>query len=233
MKFLAGLLGAGLLGATVVGSGGAYAAAPTIQAVSVDGYQLAVQGSNWGSSVRVVFTLALGANTYGVELRTTKEGTFEVGAKKLNLCHGSRYWSRDFVGNEADGPIGDPVCGSKPKTSRLVVLSGKAVTVKVTTVTRVAHRSTTVIRRGNAVYLWERGATSPKFMPTVPEKYFDIIGAGQAARPGCRTSKCAQGFWWEWIGMKPGRTYIALTPWCNGQACPENFIVAIPVRIRK
>jgi hypothetical protein len=193
---------------------------------------LAAQGTGWAPKARVTFTLALGPNTYGVELRTTASGTFEVGARKANFCYGSRYWARDLSGNQAYGPIGDPYCAPHATTSRLVVLQGERIKPKVTRVVGTGGGKTAIILVGDALYLWEKGTTSPALKPAASDRFFALIGAGRASSPACRQSSCPAGFFWKWIGMQPGRTAISLTPWCGTGPCPEQYVMALSIRIK-
>jgi hypothetical protein len=229
--FVAFSLGVSLAGG--ISSPAGAAGQPTIQPVGVPGYMLAAQGSGWPADARVTFTLTLGPKTYGLELRTTKSGMFEVGAKKVDFCHGSLYSARDFSGDRASGPVGDPYCAPHASTSRLVVLQGRQIKPKITRLYGTNHSNPTRMLVGDALYLWEKGKTSPAFMPTAPDKYFSLIGHGQAPSPACTKSACGPGFYWRWIGMKPARTDITLVPWCGGQLCPENYVIAVPVDIKR
>jgi hypothetical protein len=223
---------AGILLAGASSPAAAAASQPTIGPIDVPGYQFAVQGTGWAPNASVTFTLKLGANTYGLELTTTKDGTFVVGAKKVDFCHGSMYWARDFSGNRASGPVGDPYCAPHASTSKLVVLAGTRITPKVWRRYGLPGSKATTIVVADALYLWEKGTASPDFMLNAPDEYFTLIGQGQAPSPTCSKSACGPGFYWEWIGMKPGSTDIVLSPWCNGNPCPEQYVVAVPVTIK-
>jgi len=211
---------------------------PTLETISASGYQLAVQGTGWAPEARVTFTLALGNNEdLGLELTTTKSGHFEVAVKQVDFSHRFRFWARDFSGHTVMGPIGDPCpsCGSS--TSGLVVLEGKQWTPRVTRVEGIGNGKAVLIKVGAALWLWEKAKASstgpsPAYIPTAPDAYFSLVSYGYLAVLCPITAhNCSSGFFWEWIGMKPGQTGIALRPWCGTNPCPQDYIVELPVRI--
>jgi hypothetical protein len=139
-----------------------------------------------------------------------------------------------MAGHVAFGPIGDPYCPPNAYTSSLVVLQGALIRPRVTTIYGSSHGKIIVIKRGDSIHLWESGKSSPKLMPSAPDKYFSLIGHGwlpvacAAVGPGCTA-----GFYWQWIGMRLGKTNIVLQPWCGDHACPQNYLIDIPIVIER
>ncbi|HEV3312518.1 MAG TPA: hypothetical protein VG815_18550 [Chloroflexota bacterium] len=206
---------------------------PAIQPVQVPGFFEGWLGTGWAPNAIVTFSLSQRGFTYGLELRTTKAGTFEIGINDLDLCFGDVIQARDLLGHET-GIVGDPVCpkGTKVTTPRLVVIHSHRVHPKVAYIFGTGHGKTTVIHMGGALYLWEKGTSSPAWVPTASDAYFSLIGHERAPGPAaCAPKWCDSGFFWEWIGLKAGKTVIALQPWCNGGPCPQDVILALPVTI--
>jgi len=201
------------------------ASTPTLQPASVKGFQLAVAGTGWPAKARVTFTLRLGATVYGMELRTTKHGSFEVGARHVDFCHGSRFWARDLSGDQVFGPVGDPYCPPNSYTSNLIVLHGKRMKPKITRIQGSGTGKPVVILQGNGLYLFEQGESTPAYVPSAPHRYFSLIQHGRLA-VACSgsTLSCTPGFYWEWIGMAAGKTPIVLRPPSLKGACDKSCV---------
>ena len=197
--------------------------APELSWTTVAGYRFAVAGSSWGHSSRVTFRLRQGFpghETYpieGLELKTTKDGSFVVGISNIDLCNGENFTARDFKGHRVEiiGPIMNCLPSPTPPIPQLNVTTGAVPDITVTHVDRLWDRKPIVIRLGDAIYLWEKGVQHPFWIPSAPSPSLALIGRGLTPPRRCNQVECAAGFFWEWVGMKLGQTSISMDPWCR------------------
>jgi len=206
-------------------------ASPTLAFAKSGRYTELVRGSGWPASARITFSLAQSTKIFGLELRDTRSGTFEVGVSHLDLCAGELYAARDFKGDRStlSGPrLGCPV-PPNPRTPNLTVVEGSNLTITVTHVDLPPPSREVIIKLADAVYVWEQGTGRPVYLPSAPSAYLELIGKGTTPPRACPQRECDAGFFWEWVGMRQGTTAISLNPSCYPQCQIASF--AIPVRI--
>jgi hypothetical protein len=227
----------GLVSLMPVAAAGAVTArrdsAPALQFVSKTGYRVAVEGTGWRPNHRVTFSLAQGSPVFGLELRSTSRGAFIVGVKNIDLCNGDSFAAGDLAGHRAQlaGPGLGCAVNPHPPTPQLTVVKGKLLSIAVTHIDTPPYEHSVVIRQADALYLWESGTTNPAFVPSAPATFFFLIGHGQTPPSACPEVECGAGFYWEWVGMKRGRTGIAMNPSCRPQCEIPSYL--IPVRITR
>jgi hypothetical protein len=225
MTLLAGFASPDLAGTAVASS------PPVLSWVTLPGYPAAIASSSWAPDVKVGFALSQRGLVFGVEVRTTAKGTFEIGIRKFQCNFGGVAQAQNLAGVRAMAPVLDP-CGPAvtPTMPVLVVIQGHRLRPKVAVISGLGHGRSTSIVQGNAISLWEKGKTHPEFVATAPAGHFFLIGYGPSPAPSCVSANCAPGFSWEWIGTRAGHTDIAVAPWCGTNPCPQ-YVVAIPITI--
>lgn len=219
---------------------------PTLRFVMVQGYQTAVQGRNWPVKRRVTFSLMqtqMGTmravvvprgTVRGLELRTTGAGRFEIGVNGVDPCGSASYTARDFRGDlvhlsggTAARPCKERVSSASPG---ITVLKGRLLNIRVKHVDLPRKKNNAVvIRVADAIYIWESGDKQPGYVPTAPEKYFELIGQGTTPPRMCPQVECNAGFYWQWVGMRTGTTSITMNPSCRPSCEIPSY--SIPVRI--
>jgi hypothetical protein len=208
---------------------------PALRFTAVPGYRISIAGSGWLGGSLITFTASEGTIDAGLVLRATKRGGFVVGINNIDPCAGIAFEARDFSGDHftLPGPALGCVSPYPLPTPVLKVVKGHAVTISVKHVDGTGNRHPVVIRLGDAVYVWESGSENPSLVPSVRTAYFQLIGKGQTLARRCSKVECAAGFFWEWVGMKVGKTTIALEPACAAAKPPCLApVLLIPVRIK-
>ena len=101
-----------------------------------------------------------------------------------------------------------------PPTPTLTVIDGTQIVLTPAHVDGHTSKAVT-IALGGALYVWEPGNAHPAYLPSAPDKHLDLIGAGTTPPRACPEIECAQGFFWEWVGVRKGSTAITMTPSCR------------------
>lgn len=190
--------------------------APSLRLVALPGYRLGVAGAGWGARHKVTFSLQQQSRVVGLELRAARAGRFTIGVRNIDLCNGEVFVARDLHGDrvQIEGPPLACPASLHPPVPVLTVVKGRQVHIAIRHVDFPSQRGRVVIRRSNALYLWEPGTRGPTWIPSAPEPYFSLIASGTTPPRECPRIECSAGFFWEWVGMKRGLTGIAMNPSC-------------------
>jgi hypothetical protein len=217
----------------------AQAGLPQLAWATVSGYRFAVAGRYWGSATKVTFSLRQGFPNHeeypveGLVVKTAKDGTFLFGLNNIDLCNGEIFKARDFKGHRAGiiGPVMNCAPNPHPPIPVLTVVRGTMVAISVTHVDRFFGIKPIVIRLGNALYLWQKGPNHPFWIPSAPSSSFERIGRGLTPFRRCNQTECAAGFFWEWVAMKVGRTFVSMDTWCRAHR-PYCAVPSFQLRVR-
>jgi len=74
---------------------------------------------------------------------------------------------------------------------------------------------------GSQLYLWEPGVDRAAFVPGADASFLLLVKHGQTQAQDCSgmpsptPADCQAGFYWVWMAIKPGRTFVDLTPACR------------------
>jgi hypothetical protein len=117
-------------------------------------------------------------------------------------------------------------------TPVLKVLRGKLIPIHVTHVDFPHNAAIVVIKMADALYLWEAGTSTPTYQPSAPQAYFQLIGQGITPPRACPQVECAAGHFWEWVGMKIGRTAIVMNPSCFPKCEMPSALIEVRIKRR-
>jgi hypothetical protein len=210
---------------------------PTLELTTAKGYAFAVEGLHWLPRSEVAFSVTANGSTVGIQLDSTVKGRFLIGVSNAVLCGGEAFAARDYNGNRAmiltpGGPCPDIVFPAGPA---LKVLKGKQVQFGVTRITSRPRTSPVVITIVNAVYMQELGTAAPAYIPSAPDKYFFLIAHGYVPSPTavCTPVNCGPSAYWEWIGMRVGKTAITMNPSCLPKGCTlPSYLIPVTIMPR-
>jgi hypothetical protein len=237
-KCVPALLCVGLLGSMSYASSAASPVVPaqhlgpSVSFIVVQGYQLAVSGSNWVPYSRVVFSLDQAILAVGLELMASDKGDFLVGINNVDACAGEVADARDFSHQAAAAPgpaLACPVKANEP-TPSLSILSGDQANIATTHVDLFHGTLSAKIVRGDSVYLWEQGTGTPMWVPQVASAYLQPIARGTTANRACPAIECSAGFFWQFAGMRQGKTTINVKCRSGDHVCPQ-IVLTMPVQI--
>ena len=202
---------------------------PTLQFLSQPGYSQGIGGDGWPAAAALTVTVTQGSTVSGLELNVTPFGSFTVGVRTIKVCLGETYAVRDFQGDRLT------ITGSKsckatktPPVPSLIVTGGNQIGFQVTHID-VRPTKRVSIKLGNAVLVWEPGTGQGAYRPSAPSAYLELIGRGKTTKQSCSQPECAAGLFWEWAGMKLGKTAITMNPSCLPKCKIASYAVPLAV----
>lgn len=219
--------------------------APTLHLAGAAGFRIAVSGDGWAPRSRVAFSVRAGPWVEGMALQTTAAGTFRIGIRNTELCGGSSFRARDLRGHSAVvyGPaLKCPAPFSPPKPV-VTVLLGTRLRIETKHSANRARGTVQEIRLlapgartetlhlGDALYLWEPGTVRPAFRASANSRYLELIGQGRTPPRACPQVDCEEGYYWEWIAVTTGTTFIDLSPACR-ESRPACAIPDFAIRVQ-
>lgn len=200
----------------------ALAATPALRIVQVTGYTIAVEGVGWPHRARISIALHQGAFVRGLELKANRRGSFRVGVTNVNLCSGVIFEAHDLKGHAetARGPALACPIPLNPPVPILKVLRGASTLPDESRLVAVSRPGTTTLRVGDELYLWQPGTRNPLYTPSVDASFLTLIDYGPTPARACIQTACGQGYFWTWIAIHPGDTFLTLSPACR-QSKPQ------------
>ena len=202
---------------------------PTLQFQPQPGYAQGIGGDGWPSTAPLTVSVTQGSTVSGLELSTSEFGSFTVGVRTIDVCLGEIYAVRDFQGDRLTlkGPKTCKATKTPPVPS-LIVTGGTELGFHVTHVDSPPKKRVS-FKVGDAVLVWEPGTGNAEFQPAALSSYLELVDRGVTKKQTCSAAECAAGFFWEWVGMKRGKTAIKMTPSCSPKCKTASYWVPLTI----
>jgi hypothetical protein len=190
---------------------------PSLHVVAISGFRIGTVGTGWHAAGPVIVRLQSGPWVVGVQVRPARDGTFEIGVKRVDLCGGVRFRAVDSAGRSANAHGPALLCAPRLNPPRPLLYVLKGMPLSPTTVRVLGPARPAIVRMhvGDSLYLWEPGTDVASFTPSVDPRYLALIAQERTPPRLCPQVDCALGFAWTWVALRPGVTTIDTSPACR------------------